>query len=410
MTELNKTLTLVRGTGLMLNIVVGAGLLALPGLTTEIAGNQALWSWLFCAGAAIPLLLVFVIFGANNPHAGGITHFIKLGLGNTGYVIASLLFLGAVTFGLPAIALTAGHYLSSWIGGIPAAYAAGVIVFATFMLSISPETAGKISTFIASLTLVALLFIIFIGLTGVDWSYQIGNIAPVSDIKLPVVLAPFMMLFFAFTGWEVAAGLSEEFKNPKRDFPLAMMFSFGIAVALYLSMAFLAHTAIGSPTPESVFSYILGEQLGNTGKIIVVTISTFIITANLIGAIWAVSRMVYALSRDVLSSKFFKLTDDGTPWSSVMLTSFVLLLVLTTDTAGLLNIDDMLAIAGQNFFLLYLFAAVSLFKTSINLMHRLVSIVAIVLSVALLSIDPTTMIYPATLAALGLGFIYFKSI
>ena len=49
MTTLSKSLGVVRGTGLMLNIAVGAGLLALPGLAVEAAGDQALWSWLACA-------------------------------------------------------------------------------------------------------------------------------------------------------------------------------------------------------------------------------------------------------------------------------------------------------------------------------------------------------------------------
>ena len=45
MSELKPTLTVLRGTGLMLNIVVGAGLLALPGLTVAMARDQALWAW-----------------------------------------------------------------------------------------------------------------------------------------------------------------------------------------------------------------------------------------------------------------------------------------------------------------------------------------------------------------------------
>ena len=102
MTELKQTLTLLRGTGLMLNIVVGAGLLALPGLTVAVAGDQALWAWLVCAVAALPLLLVFVILGGRHLDAGGIAHFVKLAFGEHGYIAASLIFLGAVAFGLPS--------------------------------------------------------------------------------------------------------------------------------------------------------------------------------------------------------------------------------------------------------------------------------------------------------------------
>ena len=71
MTELKQTLILLRGTRLMLNIVVGTGLLALPGLTVAVAGDQALWDWLVCAIATLPLLLVFVFLGGRHPDAGG---------------------------------------------------------------------------------------------------------------------------------------------------------------------------------------------------------------------------------------------------------------------------------------------------------------------------------------------------
>ena len=46
MNDLKRTLTPLRGAALMLNIVVGAGLLALPGLVIDAVGDHALWSWI----------------------------------------------------------------------------------------------------------------------------------------------------------------------------------------------------------------------------------------------------------------------------------------------------------------------------------------------------------------------------
>ncbi|MEL0304199.1 MAG: amino acid permease, partial [Rhodobiaceae bacterium] len=145
MTELKPTLTVLRGTGLMLNIVVGAGLLALPGLTVAVAGDQALWAWFVCAVAAMPLLLVFVILGGRHPDAGGIAHFVKLAFGEGGYIAASLIFLGALLFGLPAIALTAGHYVAAITGGAPAAIASGIVILAGLVLTTSPDMAARLS-------------------------------------------------------------------------------------------------------------------------------------------------------------------------------------------------------------------------------------------------------------------------
>lgn len=403
MSELKQMLTVLRGTGMMLNIVVGAGLLALPGLTVAIAGDQALWAWLVCAIAAAPLLLVFVILGGRHPDAGGIAHFVKLAFGEAGNVAASLIFLGAVAFGLPAIALTAGHYVTAIIGGPPALIASAIVVIAALSLTTSPDMAARLSTIIASTILIVLLVIISIGLAGVDWSTAAKTISPVADISLPVVLAPFMMIFFAFTGWEVASGLSEEFRNPQRDFPRAMLLSFAIATSLYLAMAFLAQTVSNIETPEAVFVDILGARLGAAGGVVVAAIATLVIAANLMGAIWAVSRMVFALSREGNLFIRLRVNKAGTPISSVVLTSFVILLVLAADGLDMLNIETMLAIAGQNFFILHGVAGFALFRHARHLHERIVAGLAILVVISLLlTNDLSSLLYPAVLGLFGI--------
>ena len=397
MTELKPTLTMLRGTGLMLNIVVGAGLLALPGLTVAMAGDQALWAWLVCIIAAIPLLLVFVILGGRHPDAGGIAHFVRLAFGEAGYVAASLIFLGAVTFGLPAIALTAGHYITA------------IVILATLGLTASPDIAARLSTIIASTILIVLLAIIGVGLAGVDWTIARMTVTPLAEISLSVVLAPFMMIFFAFTGWEVASGLSEEFRNPKRDFPRAMLLSFAIASLLYMAMAFLAQTAPDITSHEAVFVDILGATLGAAGGIVVAVIATLVITANLMGAIWAVSRMVFALSREGHLFVSLNLNAAGAPVSSVVLTSLVILLVLASDSMDLLNIEGMLAIAGQNFFILYGLAGFTLFRHARHRRDRIVAALAILIVVGLLLAEGlSSLLYPAMLTLLGIAGWSFR--
>ena len=402
MTELKQTLTLLRGTGLMLNIVVGAGLLALPGLTVALAGDQALWAWLVCAIAALPLLLVFVILGGRHPDAGGIAHFVKLAFGEHGYIAASLIFLGAVAFGLPAIALTAGHYITTITGGPPAAFASGIVILAALCLTISPDMAARLSTIIASTILTVLLITIGIGLAGIDWTVATINIAPVMDISPSVVLAPFMMIFFAFTGWEVASSLSEEFRDPKRDFPRAMMLSFAIATALYLAMTFIVQTAPQIESHEAAFVEILGARLGAAGGLLVAAIATLVIAANLTGALWAVSRMVFALSREGHLFVRLKLNPAGAPVSSVILTSLIILLVLAADGMDLLNIEGMLAIAGQNFFILYGLAGFALFRHARHWGDQGVAMLAILVVTGLLVVEGlASLSYPVALALVG---------
>ena len=311
--------------------------------------------------------------------------------------VASLIFLGAVAFGLPAIALTAGHYITA------------IVILATLGLTASPDIAARLSTIIASTILIVLLAIIGVGLAGVDWATARMTIAPLAEISLSVVLAPFMMIFFAFTGWEVASGLSEEFRNPKRDFPRAMLLSFAIASLLYMAMAFLAQTAPDVESHEAVFVDILRARLGAAGGIVVAAIATLVIAANLMGAIWAVSRMVFALSREGHLFVRLNLNTAGTPVSSVVLTSLVILLVLASDSMDLLDIKGMLAIAGQNFFILYGLAGFTLFRHARHRRDRIVATLAILVVVGLLLAEGlSSLLYPAMLTLLGIAGWSFR--
>ncbi|WP_353843382.1 amino acid permease [Mesorhizobium sp.] len=51
------------------------------------------------------------------------------------------------------------------------------------------------------------------------------------------------LIFFSFTGWEIASHLSADFRNPKRDFGRAMCFASILVCAVYVGSAALVHIA-----------------------------------------------------------------------------------------------------------------------------------------------------------------------
>lgn len=399
---LTKSLTTLKGAGLMLNIVIGAGLLALPGMVVQQAGQQAIWAWVVCALVAAPLLLVFIIMGMRFPDAGGITHFAQLAFGRRAYAICSIIFVGTFPFGLSAIALTGGHYLTEALGGTPTLYAAGLIVAATASHILSTEMAARLSTAIASIVLVSLIGLMIIGLSTVDWTSGTSHVTPLTEINAATIFAPFMMIFFAFTGWELAAGLSEEFKNPKRDFPRAMFLSFIAACLVYFCMALTAQSVSITGSYEAAFASILAVSMGEKGRVVMGLLAGIIIYANLMGAIWAVSRMVYALSREGLLPLRLETTAKGVPLSSVLIVSLVLLAVVGADATGFLHVSMMLELAGQNFLLLYGVSGLALLKLSKRLFDRIAALVTVALVAALMIAQGQSLFYPVMLTLAGL--------
>ncbi|SDQ19943.1 amino acid permease [Pseudovibrio sp. Tun.PSC04-5.I4] len=408
MSELKQTVGTLRGAGLMLNIVIGAGLLALPGLVVKQAGDQALWAWGVCALAALPLLLVFIVMGRRFPNAGGIAHFAEVAFGRNGYGAASLLFLGAVIFGLPAIALTGGYYLQHLIPANPTVLAAGIIIAATTCHLVSTEIVGRISSAIASFVLLALILLISIGFTAIDWSSVAQTTRPFSQVQPAALVAPFMMIFFAFTGWEVAAGISEEFKNPRRDFPRAMALSFVLACLLYFAMAFVAQNVVTESAGASIFAAIAENAFGRSGEVVISAIASLIIFANLVGAIWAVSRMLLSLSREGLLPLGIGYSGSGPSVTVLLLTSGALLLVLSLDWANLIAIETMLAVAGQNFLILYGLASLSLLRLSKALPEKLLALTSIFIVGGILAYQGASLLYPVFLIVLGIIFVRMR--
>jgi len=407
MNNLPKSISVTRGTGLMLNIVIGAGLLVLPGLVVDAAGAYAFWAWVVCALVAIPLLLVFIIMGRRFPNAGGIAHFAEKAFGPGAYIVSALIFLGAVSFGLPSIALTGGYYIAEILPGHPAAYAACFIVAGAAAHFISPDIAGRISTAVASVVLLTMVALIAAGFFAIEWGNVRGNFAPLSSINAHMLFLPFMMIFFAFTGWEVAAGTSEEFRNPKRDFPRAMALSFVIACVVYFAMAFVVQNVPITGSHEAAFVSIIGAVFGAAGRFAIAILASLIVFANLMGAMWAVSRMLFSLSREGHFPFALRANRNGSPVSSVAITAAVLLLVLSFDWFGALNIKQMLALAGQNFLILFGITGMALLRLSKSVLERCVAAPAVFAVIALLVMQGTSVLYPACLAVLGIGIWRF---
>ena len=98
--KLTKTLTVTQAIALGVTIVVGSGLLILPGLAYERVGRSAIYAWLACALIVLPILFIFARLGARFPSAGGVAGFVQAAFGRA---------LGAGHRGDPAGHVLAGH-------------------------------------------------------------------------------------------------------------------------------------------------------------------------------------------------------------------------------------------------------------------------------------------------------------
>lgn len=395
-TRLLPTLGPVSGTGMMLNNVLGAGMLSIPGLAARSAGAQSIWSWILAALVVVPLLGVFALLAVRSPHGGGVIHIARDNLGCWGGNVTMALLFSAVILGLPSIALTGGYYaqgafgLPAWIG------ACVILATATGANMISARGAARIGAWVSLGVVIFLIVLLACGLAGLDHAF----------VALPSLpdrqsFAPFALVFFSFAGWEIALGMSEEFRSPARNIPLAIGLSWGLAAVFYLLCAFVvigngpgfwnAHPFL------DILSHIVGDRV--FASRVVALGAVIIVWANLFAALWGVSRMIL---RSVPLAAL-RHERNGIPVMAVSLTGAIMVTIVAVATFFSIDIARLISSAGMNFLFIYGLCAIALLVSAQDVIGVAVSALALIVILIVLFATGSSKIYPLTASGLALA-------
>ncbi|URN12316.1 APC family permease [Streptomyces radiopugnans] len=109
-------------------------------------------------------------------------------------------------------------------------------------------------------------------------------------------------VFFAFTGWEMLSFTTEEYANPRRDFPRVVVISFLVVTTLYVLLAWAVQTRLAEDDPKAASAPIHAVVSAAAPGLawVVSVLGVVIIAANLVGAVWAASRLVMSSAREGL--------------------------------------------------------------------------------------------------------------
>lgn len=210
--------------------------------------------------------------------------------------------LAAVTFAVYFTPLTGWH--------IPTAYVAiAAIVVLNAVNALGVKEGGTTQNVLMILKGAAILGIIAAGFFGP----QAHAHAPLEPLPHgPAVLALFgaalISVLFSYDGWQTAAYLDGELKDPRRSLPLALVFGVLGVVVLYLLVTIAALHMLGpaglaaSTTPASdmmrLFAGPVGERIVAAG----IAISTLGFLSN---SVLTSPRIYYAMADDGLFFKHF---------------------------------------------------------------------------------------------------------
>jgi APA family basic amino acid/polyamine antiporter len=155
---------------------------------------------------------------------------------------------------------------------------------------------------LASLKVTALVLFIAVG-----FSFGTGSVAHLRE-SAPVMPAGWLLalipVMFTYSGWNAAAYVAEEVRNPGRNVPRALALGTGAVIAIYLLLNALYLYVI--PAGElatirgSVLDVIADRLLGGAAGSIMGVVSIVSLAASISAMTFAGPRVYYAMARDGL--------------------------------------------------------------------------------------------------------------
>ncbi len=408
--NLNKRIGLFSGVIMALSIVIGAGVATLPGLVYKASGGWALWVWLMDGLLILPLLVVFVVLGRKWPSAGGVTAYIGAAWPwlrpGCAYVL-----IGAFSLGIPAIALTGAGYLTDILNMTPSRLnislmAVALLTIPYFLNGIGGKVALSVQNTVVTLMIVALFCVAYLPETHLD------NInTAVGNPSLLSLWSGMGLAFFAFTGFEMLSFMTEEFKNPKRDLPLVTALSLILILGLYFGIALSVQTFVPYDSDILVLAPLNGVMRAAFPAfpnidLVLSTVIVMMTLVNLNGAIWAASRLIFDVSREGNLFSRLALLQSGIPRHALLFAAVLMTASIGLYQSGSIDLDGMLRLASQNFFLLYMITMAAFVRLANTLLLRIIGSLSVAVCFFFATIYGYGLFYAVMLFCLP--YVFFK--
>lgn len=348
----------------IVNIIVGAGIFALPALVAQKMGSTSLIAYLICGLLIILIMLCFAEAGSRVTNSGGSYTYVETAFGKyPGFLVAIFFIMGgvladaAVSNALVDIIGTAFPiFTETWMRVLFFFVVFGGLACINIIGVNQGIGLVKINT-IAKLIPLFLLIVVGwknVSITNLYWE-STPTVAQIGQTAL--------LLFFAFQGGEVGLSVGGEIINPKKTIPKAIFISILGVLIFYILIQTVSQGVLGDQlaqfekAPLAETAKVIFGPIGFTLLFIGAAISMF---GNLSGEVLNNPRVLFALARDrVLPIK--KLADIhkkyATPYVAILVYASTSFLIATFG-----GFEQLVNIASAAILVTYLGVALAVLK------------------------------------------------
>ena len=234
-----------------------------------------------------------------------------------------------------------------------------IIGLITFIHTRSLPVSSKFQNISTFLKVALLIILILIGLFIYPSSSFVASFQAIefSEIISPAFAIALIYVSYSYSGWNAAAYIIEEFKNPKKSLPLALIGGTLLVTILYtlLQYVFLKHVPIielkGQIDVGNIaMNKMLGEDYGNLFGLAI----SLLLVSGISAMVWVGSRVTSSIARDHRFWQYFKVEKNKIPKKALWFQFAVSALLIITGTFEqiliycgiLLTISSMVTVIG----------------------------------------------------------------
>uniref|UniRef100_A0A2I3H2U5 Solute carrier family 7 member 14 n=1 Tax=Nomascus leucogenys TaxID=61853 RepID=A0A2I3H2U5_NOMLE len=372
-TKLAQVLTTVDLISLGVGSCVGTGMYVVSGLVAkEMAGPGVIVSFIIAAVASILSGVCYAEFGVRVPKTTGSAYtysYVTVGEFVAFFIGWNLILEYLIGTAAGASALSsmfdslANHTISRWMAdsvgtlnglgkgeeSYPDLLALLIAVIVTIIVALGVKNSVGFNNVLNVLNLAVWVFIMIAGLFFINGKYWAeGQFLPHGWSG---VLQGAATCFYAFIGFDIIATTGEEAKNPNTSIPYAITASLVICLTAYVSVSVILTLMVPYYTidTESPLMEMFVAHGFYAAKFVVAIGSVAGLTVSLLGSLFPMPRVIYAMAGDGLLFRFLAHVSSYTETPVVacivsgFLAALLALLVSLRDLIEMMSIGTLLA-------------------------------------------------------------------
>jgi amino acid transporter len=355
---------------IMVGLVIGVGVFRTPPLVAANVESEFALVAVWVIGGVVTLLgaLCYAELAAAHPNTGGEYHFLSRAYGRPvalmfGWARGTVIQTGAIA----TVAFVLGDYAAQLfpVGPYSAALWAALSIIALTAVNVVGTLPGKrLQVVMTLLEVGSLVAIIVLGLFFRPDAPAAPPSSPASMSAAPGLAMIFVLLTYG--GWNEAAYLAGELKNPSRNIVRVLLIGTVILTVLYVlaNIALLSVLSLdGLRGSQAVAADMMNRVAGPSGGVIVSLAIVIAALSTLNATIFTGARVFHAMGRDLtLLPSVGEWNERGkTPANGLIAQAAVALALVALGTAARDGFKTMVDYTAPVFWFFLLLTALSLF-------------------------------------------------